>query len=197
VQNVIELEDGNSLLKLTTARYLRPSGKEIHRFEESEDQEEWGVTPGDGFALRLGDAEMERMLRDRRQRDVVRPNHNGTGEAEEPKEEPDQPEDEPDQLQEEPDQPEDEPDQVQEESDQTEDQSELPEDQPAEDPDGQQPDPDSEEASEQPAGEAPQEDDQPAAPEGDADQQSDEPPVIDRQLQMAVEYLIAELAEAE
>ncbi len=40
VQNVIELEDGTSALKLTTASYHRPSGKNIHRFpgaSESED----------------------------------------------------------------------------------------------------------------------------------------------------------------
>ena len=33
VQNIIELEGGRSALKLTTAGYLRPSGKNIHRFE--------------------------------------------------------------------------------------------------------------------------------------------------------------------
>ena len=32
VQNVVELEDGKSALKLTTASYQRPSGKNIHRF---------------------------------------------------------------------------------------------------------------------------------------------------------------------
>ena len=32
VQNVIELEEGKSALKLTTAGYHRPSGKNIHRF---------------------------------------------------------------------------------------------------------------------------------------------------------------------
>ena len=34
VQNIIELENGRSALKLTTAAYKRPSGKNIHRFPE-------------------------------------------------------------------------------------------------------------------------------------------------------------------
>ncbi len=36
VQNVIELENGTSALKLTTASYHRPSGKNIHRFPGDE-----------------------------------------------------------------------------------------------------------------------------------------------------------------
>ena len=37
VQNVIELEDGHSALKLTTASYRRPSGKNIHRFPDAKE----------------------------------------------------------------------------------------------------------------------------------------------------------------
>ena len=37
VQNVIEMENGRSALKLTTAAYFRPSGKNIHRFPDSKD----------------------------------------------------------------------------------------------------------------------------------------------------------------
>ncbi len=76
VQNVIELEDGKSALKLTTAGYRRPSGKNIHRFRDTKDDDPWGVTPEDNFKLRLGDAEMFSLMEDRRQRDVLNPNHN-------------------------------------------------------------------------------------------------------------------------
>ena len=38
VQNIIELENGRSALKLTTAAYKRPSGKNIHRFPEFQRQ---------------------------------------------------------------------------------------------------------------------------------------------------------------
>ena len=53
VQNVIELEDGRSALKLTTAAYCRPSGKNIHRFPDSKESDEWGVMPDAGYDLRL------------------------------------------------------------------------------------------------------------------------------------------------
>ena len=71
VQNVIELEDGKSALKLTTAGYKRPSGKNIHRFHKVNSQDEWGVTPNDGFELKLTNAETVQYLRYRRQRDIL------------------------------------------------------------------------------------------------------------------------------
>lgn len=73
VQNVIELEDGHSALKLTTAGYQRPSGKNIHRFRDSKEADEWGVTPDKGYNLQLTDQELVRLMEDRRQRDVVQP----------------------------------------------------------------------------------------------------------------------------
>jgi len=51
VQDVIDLEEGKSALKLTTASYHRPSGKNIHRFPNSKQSDEWGVTPNDGYKL--------------------------------------------------------------------------------------------------------------------------------------------------
>ena len=54
VQNIIELEDGSSALKLTTASYRRPSGKNIHRFPDAKDTDEWGVMPDLGYELGAG-----------------------------------------------------------------------------------------------------------------------------------------------
>lgn len=45
VQQVFELENDNSALKFTTARFLRPSGKNIHRTDEMTESDEWGITP--------------------------------------------------------------------------------------------------------------------------------------------------------
>jgi len=73
VQNVIPLEGGQSALKLTTASYVRPSGHNIHRFPSADEDEEWGVMPDDGYELKLANQEMASLLRDRQQRDVVRP----------------------------------------------------------------------------------------------------------------------------
>ena len=72
VQNVIELENGKSALKLTTASYQRPSGKNIHRFPDSKESDEWGVMPDKGFELKLADNEMGELMRYRRDRDILR-----------------------------------------------------------------------------------------------------------------------------
>ncbi|NQT37360.1 MAG: S41 family peptidase, partial [Planctomycetes bacterium] len=73
VQNVIELEHGRSALKLTTASYRRPNGKNIHRFPKAKDSDEWGVMPSDGYEVKLTPREMIELTRIRRQRDIVLP----------------------------------------------------------------------------------------------------------------------------
>jgi len=69
VQNVIELEAGASALKLTTAGYLRPSGKNIHRFPESKVTDEWGVHPDE--EVKFTRKELEDYDEYRRARDVL------------------------------------------------------------------------------------------------------------------------------
>jgi carboxyl-terminal processing protease len=72
VQNVIELEEGRSALKLTTASYRRPNGKNIHRFPGAKDSDEWGVMPDKGFEIKLSDGELA-MLQDQWSHDFVTP----------------------------------------------------------------------------------------------------------------------------
>jgi carboxyl-terminal processing protease len=62
VQNIIELEGGRSALKLTTAGYQRPSGKNIHRAEGAGPDQDWGVRPNDGFEVSLSRNEARRLL---------------------------------------------------------------------------------------------------------------------------------------
>ena len=69
VQNLIYLDGGRSAMKLTTATYWRPSGRDIHRHEGATDSDDWGVRPD--FEVRLSDAEYERLWQARRQRDLV------------------------------------------------------------------------------------------------------------------------------
>jgi carboxyl-terminal processing protease len=71
VQNVIELEGGKSALKLTTASYLRPSGKNIHRFPEAKDSDEWGVMPDPGFELKLSEGQIRQLVHNRYDRDIL------------------------------------------------------------------------------------------------------------------------------
>ncbi|MGL4554265.1 MAG: S41 family peptidase, partial [Gemmataceae bacterium] len=79
VQNIILMEGDTSALKLTTASYWRPSGKNIHRFPDAKDFEsakvapdEWGVKPDAGLEVKVKDDERLEYLVWRNERDVIR-----------------------------------------------------------------------------------------------------------------------------
>lgn len=71
VQNVIELEGGKSILKLTTANYVRPSGHNIDRAADAKESDEWGVKPTPGYEVKLDDAERFQLQLVRRDRDIL------------------------------------------------------------------------------------------------------------------------------
>jgi len=71
VQNVIDLEGGKSNLKLTIASYHRPSGKNIHRFPDSKEDDEWGVMPNDGYLVKFNREQLIAYQADRRERDII------------------------------------------------------------------------------------------------------------------------------
>ncbi len=73
VQNVIPLEGNRSALKLTTLSYWRPSGANIHRLNDAPETEEWGVQPNAGFEVKLDKDQFEKLLKFRRDRDIIRP----------------------------------------------------------------------------------------------------------------------------
>ncbi len=77
VQRVIEMEGGQSALKLTTAGYCRPNGKNIDRHPGDTVKDEWGVKPNDGFALSLNDADTVALARYRRDRDILKSSDEG------------------------------------------------------------------------------------------------------------------------
>jgi carboxyl-terminal processing protease len=70
VQNILDLEEGNSVLKLTVATYQRPSGKNIHRFKNAKDSDEWGVSPNAGLEVKLTPEQFATWYRARRDRDI-------------------------------------------------------------------------------------------------------------------------------
>lgn len=69
VQNILDLEGGRSALKLTTATYWRPSGKNIHRRKDATEDEAWGVRPNKGFEVAIPEDMIERVYLKRRNRD--------------------------------------------------------------------------------------------------------------------------------
>ena len=71
VQSILDLEDGNSVLKLTIATYWRPSGKNIHRFKNAKESDEWGVTPNSGLEVKLNGREYRDWALARRDRDFL------------------------------------------------------------------------------------------------------------------------------
>jgi carboxyl-terminal processing protease len=73
VQNIVKLDGGKSALKLTTARYWRPSGKNIHRVDEADESAEWGVKPNKGFEVVLSDEDRKAVFKNRRNRDKILP----------------------------------------------------------------------------------------------------------------------------
>src|SRR5262249_51217349 len=53
IQNVIKLEGGKSAIRLTVGSYHRPSGKEIHKWKDAQETDEWGVKPDPGLEVLL------------------------------------------------------------------------------------------------------------------------------------------------
>lgn len=71
VQNVIELEGGRSAIRLTIGSYRRPSGKEIHKWKDAKESDEWGVRPDDGLEALLTNHQNDLIVYARRRRDLI------------------------------------------------------------------------------------------------------------------------------
>jgi carboxyl-terminal processing protease len=71
VQNIFDLDDGNSVLKLTVASYYRPSGENIHRFKNAKITDKWGVSPDKGCEVKLALADYYNWAEGRRERDLA------------------------------------------------------------------------------------------------------------------------------
>jgi len=76
VQELIELAGDHGTLKLTTASYWRPLGANIHRTSEAKDDDVWGVTPDEGYALKLD--KKEERERNNWQFELARPRRLGS-----------------------------------------------------------------------------------------------------------------------
>ena len=69
VQKLIPLEMGRSVMKLTTATYWRPSGKNIHRTKSAGEDDDWGVRPNEGYEVLLTEEEFRKVIQQRQRRD--------------------------------------------------------------------------------------------------------------------------------
>jgi len=62
VQNILPLEYGRSALRLTVAKYYRPSDANIHRGKDDTEEDVWGVTPDEGLEIELDLASLRRLM---------------------------------------------------------------------------------------------------------------------------------------
>ena len=70
VQRLLRVESGRSLLKLTSATYWRPSGRNIHRMPGASENDDWGVSPDKGLEVSLDENEFLQWRQYRRRRNV-------------------------------------------------------------------------------------------------------------------------------
>lgn len=82
VQELINLEAKQGVLKLTVASYWRPSGKNIHRRSDDEEDDEWGVTPNEGYEVKLDEEQLVEVFAARVRRDASKLNHENGSEIE-------------------------------------------------------------------------------------------------------------------
>ena len=62
VRTIVQLKSGMGALKLPVAAYYRPNGKNVNRYPASKDSDDWGVTPDEGYAVAVGDDELQSAL---------------------------------------------------------------------------------------------------------------------------------------
>lgn len=70
VQQVLDLDGGLGALKLTTAGYWRPNGRNINRGPNLTDEEDWGVCPNPELEVILDDEEFTKLRIWRLRRDI-------------------------------------------------------------------------------------------------------------------------------
>jgi carboxyl-terminal processing protease len=76
VQSLIKLDGGSGAIRLTTAEYQLPSGRNIDR---RVGQKSWGIDPDEGFVLALNQAQNKLLLERRKTREII-----GKREADDP-----------------------------------------------------------------------------------------------------------------
>lgn len=73
VQEIIDLPGNEGAIKVTTASYWRPSGRNINRGKNAGEQEEWGVRPDPGYEVKVEGEALARLVRWRYERGMSRP----------------------------------------------------------------------------------------------------------------------------
>ncbi len=81
VQEIIDFQADQGKLKLTTSTFWRPSGKNIHRYENEDEASDWGVRPNPGYEVEIDPELRVKLVLQRRRRDVYRSDQAGNASA--------------------------------------------------------------------------------------------------------------------
>jgi carboxyl-terminal processing protease len=73
VRTLVRLQGGLGTLKLPVAAYYRPSGKNVNRYANSAESDDWGVRPTEGYEVVLTDDEVKEYEMDRSAREILNP----------------------------------------------------------------------------------------------------------------------------
>lgn len=74
VQTILpfETQGGNAALKVTTATFWRPNGRNLNKASTSgKDEDEWGVTPNKGYNLKLSIKELNDLQDSQRDQEII------------------------------------------------------------------------------------------------------------------------------
>jgi carboxyl-terminal processing protease len=71
VQQVFDLGPSLGEMKFTIATYWRPSGRDINRPKDDGKNIPWGVTPNDGYEVRVTDDQREKLLKSQQDREIA------------------------------------------------------------------------------------------------------------------------------
>ncbi len=82
VQKVFPLPNSQAAVKLTTEAWLTPAGKNIHRWPDSKEADEWGVKPDAGNEVKLTDKERTAYYQHLRDLELVKGKPGAGGGAE-------------------------------------------------------------------------------------------------------------------
>ena len=72
VQDIEDFASTNAKIKMTTATFWRPNGKNLNKASTSgKDEDEWGVTPDEGFKVPMTRSERDQLFEHLRQEEVI------------------------------------------------------------------------------------------------------------------------------
>ncbi len=76
----LDAEEGarRGLMKVTSSSYWRPSGENINRGKDADEDDQWGVRPDEGLEVIVEDEDLKRLFLARHRRDIYKaPDSNG------------------------------------------------------------------------------------------------------------------------